>query len=111
LHASRVADLNSATMASRARISQAQRAVAEAQAAYESRASAKRSYEQQVSMIRPLVDRGIEPRMSLVQLESNLAVATSDLAAASATIARAQAGVAEANATLSQLRQDWRRQA
>lgn len=111
LHLSKIADLNSASNAARARIAQSQRAVAEAQATLEARLSAKQAYQQQVTMIRPLVERGIEPRLSLVQLENNLSVATSEVSAASASIARAQAGVAEATAALSQLRQDWRAQA
>lgn len=108
LHMSRINDLASATNAGRARITQAQRAVAEARSTYEARTSARRAYEQQLGMIRPLVERGIEPRLSLVQLENNVSVATSDAAAASASIARAQAGVAEAVAALNQMRQDWR---
>ncbi|URW76229.1 HlyD family type I secretion periplasmic adaptor subunit [Sphingomonas donggukensis] len=111
LHLSRMADLASASNAGAARIQQAQRAVAEAQAAYQSRTSAARAYQQQVDMVRPLVDRGIEPRLSLVQLENNLTIAQSDSAAAAATIARAQASVAEATAARNQQRQDWRAQA
>lgn len=111
LHVSRMSDLASATSAANARLAQSQRAVAEAQANYQSKVSSRSAYQQQITMIRPLVERGIEPRLSLVQLESNLSIAQSEVAAASATIARAQAGVSEAAATLSQLRQDWRKQA
>ncbi|PCD04769.1 secretion protein HlyD [Sphingomonas spermidinifaciens] len=108
LHASRMADLASATAAGQARVNQWQRAVAEAQATYESRAAALRSLDQQVGLIRPLVERGIEPRLQLVTLENNAAVARSDMAAAQAAIARAQASVAEARSALNQVRQDWR---
>jgi adhesin transport system membrane fusion protein len=111
LHASRMSELSSVNGAARARITQTQRAVAEARATLESRQSAKRAYEQQLALIRPLVDRGIEPRLSLVQLENNVAMASSDAAAASAAIARAQGGVAEAMASLAQARQTWRAQA
>jgi adhesin transport system membrane fusion protein len=111
LHASRLSDLSSATGAANARINQAQRAVTEAQANYQSRMSSKRAYEQQIGMVRPLVERGIEPRLALVQLENSLSVAQNDAAAAAASIARAQAGVAEAVAAQNQLRQDWRSQA
>jgi membrane fusion protein, adhesin transport system len=108
LHAARVADLASAGAAGAARINQWQRAVAEAQATYQSRAAALRSIEQQLGLIRPLVDRGIEPRLQLVTLENSAAVARSDMAAAQAAVARAQASVAEARSALSQVRQDWR---
>jgi len=111
LHASRMSELSSVTGAAQARITQSQRAVAEARATLESRQSARRAYEQQLSMIRPLVERGIEPRLSLVQLENNLSIATSDAAAAAAAIARAQGGVSEATSALAQARQTWRAQA
>jgi adhesin transport system membrane fusion protein len=59
-------------------------------------------------MIRPLVERGIEPRLSLIQAESAASIAASEAAAAAASVARAQSAVGEAQATLAQQRQDWR---
>lgn len=111
LYLSSMNDLSSASMAAQARITQSQRAVAEARATYDARQSSKQAYQQQVGMIRPLVERGIEPRISLVQLENNLAIAEAESAAAAAAIARAQAGVAEATSALNQIRQDWRTKA
>ncbi|MES2336515.1 MAG: HlyD family type I secretion periplasmic adaptor subunit [Pseudomonadota bacterium] len=111
LYASSMNDLSSASSSAQARITQSQRAVAEAQATYEARRSSKQAYEQQLGMIRPLVERGIEPRMSLIQLENSVSVATSEMAAAGAAISRAQAGVAEAQSALNQIRQDWRTKA
>lgn len=111
LHAARLADLTAQTSQARARMLQAQRAVAEASAAYQSRASARDSARQQLAMISPLVDRGIEPRITLIQLQNQAAVATSDAAQAQAAIARAQAGVAETAAAIGQVRQMWRAQA
>lgn len=113
LHAARMSDLASLTSAAAAREAQAQaqRAVAEAEAIYQSRVSARESARRQLDLIRPLVERGIEPQMSLVQIESTAAIASSDAAAAAASIARAQSGVAETRATISQVRQAWRSQA
>jgi membrane fusion protein, adhesin transport system len=111
LHSSRMADLSSGMNAASARINQAQRAVAEAQANYAARSSARDSSRSELDMIRPLVERGIEPRMALVQAENAAAVAAGEAAAASASIARAQAGVGEARASMSQLQQDWRSRA
>jgi membrane fusion protein, adhesin transport system len=111
LHTSRMRELASVTAAAEARLTQARRAVTEAQATLESRQAARRAYEQQLSLIRPLVERGIEPRLSLVQLENNISIATSDAAAASAAVARAQGGVTEAISALAQARQTWRAQA
>lgn len=111
LHAARMSDLASLTSAAAAREAQANRAVAEAQAAYQSRVSARDSARRQLELIRPLVERGIEPQLTLIQLENAAAVAATDAAQASAAIARAQSGVAEARAGLSQVRGAWRAQA
>lgn len=111
LHAARISDLTSQTAAATAREAQAERAVAEARAAYQSRLTARNTAQHQLAMIRPLVERGIEPQLSLVQLENSSAVASSDATQAEATIARAQSGVIEARANLTQIRGDWRAQA
>ena len=108
LHASRMGDLSSLTAASQARVSQAERAVAEAQATYQARVSAREAREAEVRILRPLVERGIEPRLSLAQAESAAAVAASEAQAAAATISRASAAVAEARSTLTRVHQEWR---
>lgn len=111
LHAARMSDLASLSAAGTARMAQADRAVAEARSAYASRVSARESARRQLDMIRPLVDRGIEPQLTLIQLENSAAVAGTDAAQASAAIARAQSAVAEARASLAQVRSAWRAQA
>ena len=111
LHASRVGDLASVSAAARARVAQAERAVAEAQATYQARVEARRQRAEEARILRPLVERGIEPRLSLVQAESAAAVAASEAEAAAATIQRASASVAEARSALAQVGQEWRAQA
>ena len=111
LHLARMADLASLTSASQARVTQAERGVAEAAAALDARQAARASSARQLEMIRPLVDRGIEPRMSLVQTESAAAIAAGEAAQAGAALARARSAVAETRATLTQQRQDWRARA
>lgn len=111
LYASRMADLGSLLAAAQARVAQAQRSVAEAQAGRAARESALRAAQTELTLIRPLVERGIEPRFSLVQAENAAAVAASEVAAASAAVTRAQSQVAEAQASLAQQRQDWRSRA
>ena len=108
LHASRMAELGSVVNAGQARITQAQRAVQEAQAAYQARIAARDARANEVRILRPLVERGIEPRLSLSNAESAYAVASSEAAAAAASISRAQASISEATAALNQQRQDWR---
>lgn len=111
LHLSRMADLRSLLGAASARVTQAERSVAEAEAALASRRSALTAAQTELNLIRPLVDRGIEPRLSLVQAENAAAIASSDVAAAAAAVTRAQSLVAEARASLVQQRQDWRSRA
>ncbi|WP_242098675.1 HlyD family type I secretion periplasmic adaptor subunit [Sphingomonas sp. CROZ-RG-20F-R02-07] len=111
LHAARMSDLASLSSAAAARQSQAQRAVAEAQAAYQSKVASRDSANRQLALIRPLVERGIEPQLTLVQLESSASVAGSEVMQAAATVARAQSAVAEARAGLGQVREGWRAQA
>lgn len=111
LHASRMADLNSLLSAAASRVTQAERSVAEAQAALAARRSALNAAESELNLIRPLVQRGIEPRLTLIQAENAAAVAASEVAAASAAVTRAQSSVAEARSTLNQQRQDWRSRA
>jgi adhesin transport system membrane fusion protein len=111
LHASRMADLTSLLAAATARITQAQRSVDEAEAAQAARESAYRAAQTELTLIRPLVERGIEPRLSLIQAENAAAVARSEVAAAAAAVTRAQSQVAEAQSTLAQQRQDWRSRA
>jgi adhesin transport system membrane fusion protein len=111
LHAARMADLAAISGAASARINQAERAVAEAQATYQSRSSAYEQRRSEARLIRPLVERGIEPRLSLVQAESAATIARSDMDAAGEVISRARGGVAEARSTLAQARQEWRAQA
>ncbi|HEY0112481.1 MAG TPA: HlyD family type I secretion periplasmic adaptor subunit [Allosphingosinicella sp.] len=108
LHASRMSELASLVGAGQARVAQARRAVQEAQAAYQARVTARDARQAEVRLIRPLVERGIEPRLSLMQAESAYSVAASEAAAAAAAISRAGSAVTEAQAALAQQRQDWR---
>jgi adhesin transport system membrane fusion protein len=111
LHLARVADLSSLLNAAQARLSQASRSVAEARATHEARVAAREARAEEVRVLRPLVERGIEPRLNLSQAESAAAVAASEAVAAAESISRAQAGVAEAQASAAQTRQDWRARA
>jgi membrane fusion protein, adhesin transport system len=111
LHDARMAELASLAAGARARITQAERALAEAQANYAARASAQRSAAAERDMIRPLVERGIEPQIALIQSQNAATVTANEATAASAAIARARASLAEAQAGLNQANQDWRARA
>ena len=89
----------------------AARGVAEAESIFAARRSAATAARAELDAVRPLVERGIEPRLVLTQAIGRAESASSEAAAAAASIARAQAGVAEARAALSQQVQDWRSRA
>ena len=108
LYRARQADLAAIDHVGQARIAQAERAVAEARSALEAQRLSRDAKQAELAMLRPLVERGIEPRLSLVQAESGAAIAASSVAAAAAAIARAQAAAVEARQALIQQRQDWR---
>lgn len=107
VHAARMSDLASQTSAAAARRAQAERAVAEAEAGYRSRTAARDSARRQLAMVRPLVDHGVEPQVTLVQLENAATTGDADAAQAAAAVARARASVAEARAAQAQLRENW----
>lgn len=111
LYSSRQSALRSALSAGRAQLERARQGVNEAQAAVASRQSTLTRTENELAMVRPLVENGIEPRLSLTRAESDASSARSDLAGARAMLASSQAQVAEANANLARIQQDWREQA
>ncbi len=108
LHNARIAELSSLRSAGEARATASSRAVNEAQSIYAARRSAAVAAQAELDAIRPLVERGIEPRLTLNQAIGRAQSASSEAAAASSAIARAQAGIAEARAATNQQVQDWR---
>ncbi|MDG6080237.1 HlyD family type I secretion periplasmic adaptor subunit [Erythrobacter litoralis] len=111
LYSSRQAALRSALSAGQAQIENARQGVEQARASVQARQSALSQAQNEVNAVRPLVENGIEPRMTLTRAESQQATAQSDLAAARATLSQASSQVAEASANLARIRQDWREQA
>ncbi|CAN5269111.1 HlyD family type I secretion periplasmic adaptor subunit [soil metagenome] len=108
LHASRMADLGNLVASAQARQSQAQHSIGEAEANYRSRVAQRDSRSEEARILRPLVEHGVEPRMSLIQAESAAASAASDAESASAAIARARSSAVEASASVAAVRQNWR---
>lgn len=111
LFAARRRELASLLDAYEARVVQAQRAVAEAGAALEARRTSARTAQAELQMIRPLVERGIEPRIELVRATRQAEVGANEVATAAATAARMQASLAEARADLGRAREEWRARA
>ena len=108
LYRARIDNRNSNLAAAQARVAQSVRAVGEAEAAYQSKLENKRQRDRELALVQPLVDRGIEPRLSLMQAQSAAAIASSDVAAAAQSVARSRAVVSEAQAAVAQVNSNWR---
>lgn len=107
LHASRMAEIGSQVVAANARFDAAQQDAAASRLQADTRSAAGQSADERVAMIRPLVQKGIEPRMSLVQAESDARTAQGDAATARENVGRSLANAAEARAEVAQARADW----
>lgn len=111
LYASRQANLQSALAGARAQLARSRESVIEAQRQADSISSRAIAARSEADLLRPLVEQGLEPRLSLVRAESAATSAEAELAGARATIARAQAQVAESSSNLDRTLRDWRAQA
>ena len=107
LHSARMAELQSALAAASARVTQSERAVVEAQSMLDARRSTLSALQQELEMIRPLVETKIIPRVDLIKTENQVLVAQKEVDSAVAAVARARSGVAEARAQTAQARSDW----
>lgn len=107
LHAARMAELQSSLAAGSARVNQAERSVIEAQSMLEARQSTLAALEEELAMIRPLVETRVIPRVDLIKTENSVNVARNEVDSARAALARARASVAEARAENARARSDW----
>jgi adhesin transport system membrane fusion protein len=106
LYEARLAELASSTSANTARVAQAQRAVIEAQSMLDARQSSLAAIEEELEMIRPLVEIQVIPKVDLIRTENQALVARKEFESAAAALARARSGVAEARAQTAQSRSD-----
>jgi membrane fusion protein, adhesin transport system len=111
LYRARVAELTGIVQSGDARTLAAQRGLEEANAMIAAGSAAQSAATRELAAIRPLVERGIEPLVSLISAQSNASRTASETIAARASAARAQAGISEARAQASQMIQDWRSRA
>jgi adhesin transport system membrane fusion protein len=94
-----------------ARIDGARRALAEAEAGAAASTEAQAQAAREVTMLAPLVDKGIEPRLTLDRARSALVQAQASAAGGAEAVARARATVAEARAAAAAVADRWRDQA
>lgn len=111
LHDARMAELSSLLAGAGARQAQAGRAVMEAQSMLAARQSAREAAASELDMIRPLVERGIEPRLALVQAQNAARISASEAMAQTEALGRARAAASEAAAEANRVRQEWRARA
>lgn len=111
LHDARMAELASLLAGAGARQAQAGRAVLEAQSMLAARQSAREAAASELEMIRPLVERGIEPRLALVQAQNVARISASEALAQTEALGRARAAASEAAAEANRVRQEWRARA
>jgi membrane fusion protein, adhesin transport system len=111
LYQAHMAELAGITNGAAARAQEARRAVDEARAVLASRQAAAQAAQTQLTQIRPLVENGIEPQMTLVQAQSSAASTRSEAAAAAAALQRAQANVSTALAAGQEQISAWRARA
>ncbi len=100
VYAARQADLGAQSASERAKVEAASRLLAEAESELAARHEAHAQAAREADLIGPLVDKGIEPRISLDRARSAVAQATAQETGAGEAVRRARAGVAEANASL-----------
>lgn len=94
-----------------ARIDGARRALAEAEAGAAASAEARAQAAREVAMLAPLVDNGIEPRLTLDRARWALVQTEANAAGSAEAVARAQAAVAEARAVAAAVTDRWRAEA
>jgi adhesin transport system membrane fusion protein len=111
LHDARMAELASLLAGAGARQAQASRAVLESQSMLAARQSAREAAASELEMIRPLVERGIEPRLALVQAQNAARISASEALAQTEALGRARAAASEAAAEANRVRQEWRARA
>ncbi len=100
LWSAHLADVRGAAAADGARVDAASRSLAEAQADVAARTEAVAQASREIAVLQPLVDKGIEPAISLQRARSQLAQYSAAAAGAGAAVARARAMQAEAAGSL-----------
>ncbi len=98
VYSARMADLSAAMAAEAAKADGAARGLAQAESELAVRTEGRAQAEREVALVAPLVDKGIEPRISLDRATSSLAQSRSAEAGAAQAVRRARAAVAEARA-------------
>jgi membrane fusion protein, adhesin transport system len=104
LFQARIAELNAGISVAQSRLDQARQAQAEAQGRAMTAAQARRLATEELQMIAPLVEKGIEPRIELLRAQGRVSEADGAASAAGSAAAQAQSAVNTSLAELAQIR-------
>ncbi|WP_242138896.1 HlyD family type I secretion periplasmic adaptor subunit [Sphingomonas sp. TREG-RG-20F-R18-01] len=111
LYSAQLAELAAASSVEQAKLDQAQRALGQAEVDSAMRAEGAALADREVTMIAPLVDKGIEPQIELLRAKTAQSQARGGANGAVLAIRRARSAVAEAQSGLRSVRNKQRAQA
>lgn len=111
LYEARRQDLAAATSVAQAKLEQARRALGQAQVEIATKGQARALAEREVTLLTPLVEKGIEPQIELLRAQSNASQAGGEHQAAQLAAERARAAVDEAMYELQSVRDSYRAKA
>jgi membrane fusion protein, adhesin transport system len=111
LYQARISELNAGITISGSRLNQARQAMSEAQVNAQTASEAKRMAKDEIAMIAPLVEKGIEPRIELLRVQGRASQADGAAAAAALAAKQASAAVTTAQGELNQIRGTYRSRA
>jgi adhesin transport system membrane fusion protein len=111
LYQARIAELNAGISVAQSRLDQARQALNEAQVRAQTAAQAKAQASEELQMIEPLVEKGIEPRIELVRAKGKLSEAQGAASAAASATQQANSMVNSATGELAQVRGRYRSRA
>jgi len=108
LYQARRAEFEASLNSLKARLKQIEQAAIEAEISLVSAQAGAKAAEAEVAMLRPLVEKGIEPRLELMRAEQRLTQATGDHQIALLNIGKSKKSVEEVNLQIEAARQKFR---
>lgn len=108
LYRARVAELNSSVNVKQSILTQRQRALSEAKVAAATARESEILAKQEVDMLAPLVEKGIEPRIELLRAQQREATAEGDIRIATLAAERAEAALKEVEYELEAIREGFK---
>jgi adhesin transport system membrane fusion protein len=111
LYLANQSNLNAALQTAAAKLEQAQQAALQAQVDAQTKSQSEVFANQEVAMLKPLVEMGSEAKITLLRAQNDARKAAGDYAASRLGVGRAQAAVAQASSELRSVRDDYRSKA